>query len=316
MFYHVSAIVKNTYGSPHHCFSFEPTVLFTKTMSQQSIFRSPDNENGSPELTIVSAKFTNELKKVLQDLNELRAKPAPIYIDAMGFAKDELIDLHLLVPSNRTLYTVNVRKLGDVAFSAVGNCDMSLGVLLEATNIPKVGFDIRDISRILFHRFNVPLAGVHDIQLMELASRKDGQQKKFLSGLARCIDQDLSNGHPDKVRWLNPADAKDLQFYQRFGHAPPWIMKRVEIFPSLYEVYNTKLSRPNSADWLRLAKQESEQRVHDAKSKLKKAKTEKRSWGPEVFWDDQQKQTAKDAWKESIMLNELMGDVEIGNDDD
>lgn len=93
-------------------------------------------------------------------------------------------------------------------------------------------------------------------------------------------------------------------------------MKRVEIFPSLYEVYNTKLSRLDSAGWLRLAEQESEQRVHDAKRKSKKVRMEKNSWGPEVFWDDQQKETAKDAWKESIMLNGLMGDVEINNDDE
>ncbi|CVL03694.1 uncharacterized protein FPRN_11878 [Fusarium proliferatum] len=282
-------------------------------MSQQSISQPTGNENASLGPTIVSVESRNELKKVLQDLNELRAKPTPIYLDAMGIAKDELIDLHLFVPSNRTLYTVNVRKLGDVAFSAVGNCDMSLGVLLETTNIPKVGFDVRDISRVLFHQFNVSLAEVHDIQLMELASRKDGQQKKYLSGLARCIDQDVSNGDPDKVRWLNPANAKDLRFYQKFGHAPYWIMKRVEIFPSLFDVYNTKLSRLDSACWLRLAEQESEQRVHDAKRKSKK-RTEKKSWGPEVFWDDQQKQTAKDAWKESIMLNALMGDIDISND--
>lgn len=93
-------------------------------------------------------------------------------------------------------------------------------------------------------------------------------------------------------------------------------MKRVEIFPSLYEVYYTKLSRLKSTDWLRLAEQESEQRVHDAKRKSNKVRTERKSCSPEVFWDDQQKQTAEDAWKESIMLNELKGDVEINNDDE
>ncbi|KAF5628143.1 hypothetical protein F25303_10519 [Fusarium sp. NRRL 25303] len=220
-------------------------------MSQQSISQSTDIENGSPGPTIVSAKFINEVKKVLQDLNELRAKPTPIYLDAMGNAKDELIDLHLFVPLNRTLYAVNVRKLGDEAFSAVGN------------------------------------TGVYEQQLTELASRKYEQQKKFLSGLARCIDQDISNRDPDKVRWLNPADAKDLRFYQKLDHASDWIMKRVEIFPSLYEVCITKLSKLNSADWLRLAEQESEQRVHDAKRKSKKVRTEKKSRSPEVFCDDQ-----------------------------
>lgn len=100
---------------------------------------------------------------------------------------------------------------------------------------------------------------------------------------------------------------KTFRFYQEFGHAPYWIMKRVEIFPVLWEVYNTKLSKPKNAVWLHLAKQESEQRVHDAMKKRRKARTEKQSWGPEVFWDDQQKQIAKDVWKEGIVLNELMG---------
>ncbi|KAH7150925.1 glycoside hydrolase superfamily [Fusarium sp. MPI-SDFR-AT-0072] len=224
-------------------------------------------------------------KTITSNLNELSAKPMPIRLDATGIAKDELIDLHLFVPSNRTLYSVHIRKLGDAAFSAVGNSEISLRTLLESTNIPKVGFDIRDISRILFHRFNVSIAGVHDIQLMELASRKDRQQKKFLSGLANCIDQDVSNEDPDKIRWLNPSDAKHLH-------------------------------KPKNAVWLHVAKQESEQRIHDAKKKTKKARTEKQSWGPEVFWDDQQKQTAKDVWKEGILLNELMGDTEIGHDDE
>ncbi|KAF4439036.1 glycoside hydrolase family 5 [Fusarium acutatum] len=207
-------------------------------------------------------------------------------------------------------------KLGNAAFSAADNSDMSLRVLLESKNIPKMGFDIRGISRILFHQFHVSLAGVHDIQLMELASRKGGQTKKFLSGLANCIDQDISNEDPDKVRWLNPTDAKDLQFYQDLGHAPYWIMKRVEIFPSLWEAYYTKLNKPKNAVWLHLAEQESEQRVHDAKKKRKKARTEKQSWGPEVFWDDQQKQIAKEAWNKSIMLNKLLGDLGIGRDDE
>lgn len=95
----------------------------------------------------------------------------------MGIAKDELIDLHLFIPSNRTLYTVNLRKLGDVGFSAVGNSDMSLGVLLEAKNIPKVGFDIRDISQVLFHQFNVSLGGVYEQQLTDSQVERTSNRK-------------------------------------------------------------------------------------------------------------------------------------------
>ncbi|KAI1015394.1 hypothetical protein LB504_011012 [Fusarium proliferatum] len=86
--YYLSATEQKTYGTRHHSFSLEPTI-----MNQQSISQSTDNENGNPGPIIVSEKFRNELKKVLQDINELsslgriklsadinelRSKPTPI----------------------------------------------------------------------------------------------------------------------------------------------------------------------------------------------------------------------------------------------
>ncbi|KAF4953788.1 hypothetical protein FGADI_5781 [Fusarium gaditjirri] len=218
----IEFVVHRKLASVHqHIIPFCFRQRFAKKMNQNLTSQSTDNESGGGGRTILSVNFRNELKRLLRDLDGLPAKRTPIYLDAMGLAKDQLIDLHIFVPSNTTIYTVNVRRLGDAAFSAVGNNEMSLRMLLESTDIPKVRFDIRDIFRVLFHRFNVSVTRFHDIQLMELASRKAGQQKKFLSGLANCFDRDISNEDPDKIRWRNPDDARDA------GSTKDWAMRRI-----------------------------------------------------------------------------------------
>lgn len=48
---------------------------------------------------------------------------------------------------------------------------MSLQSILESPKTPKVFFDVRTDSDALFAQFGIKLAGIIDLQLMELASR-------------------------------------------------------------------------------------------------------------------------------------------------
>lgn len=68
------------------------------------------------------------------------------------------------------------------------NNGQTLMGILESPHIPKVFFDVRNDSDALFHHFNVKLAGVINLQLMELATRY--YSRKYVSGLAKCIDRD------------------------------------------------------------------------------------------------------------------------------
>ncbi|KAF9767146.1 hypothetical protein IL306_000346 [Fusarium sp. DS 682] len=282
-------------------------------MNQQSVSQSPEagsEEGGRSPITI---RFKHELKRLLRDLNELSTKPPSIYLDASDIGSGELTNLHLFIPPTRSLYLVNLRRLGENAFSPIGNTKTSFREVLESKDIPKVGFDIRDISRLLFRQYNVSLAGIHDLQLMELASRKDGESKKFLSGLQKCINQDLPSSNMEKIRRLNTEETTNMHLYNTFGHNPNGSMRRIEIFPELWSVYNRRLSREKNSVWLHLMRQESEQRVHDSKRKAG-SYPERQRWGPEVFWDHEQRQIAIDAWNNGILLEERLGGVEISDD--
>jgi hypothetical protein len=72
--------------------------------------------------------------------------------------------------------------------------------LLEAENIPKIFFDVRNDSDALFHHFQISLPGVGDIQLMELATRTFS--KKYVSGLQKCIENDAAMTIPEKFAWI------------------------------------------------------------------------------------------------------------------
>ncbi|RSL37982.1 hypothetical protein CEP53_015296 [Fusarium sp. AF-6] len=275
--------------------------------------QSLTNKVQEDKTSTVFVKSIPQLQNFLQDLFQLPTRPPSIYLDASGIGKDELVDLHLLIPCTNTLYLVSIKRLGGAAFSAVDSGDISLRVILESRHIPKVGFDIRDVSQLLFRQFNVSLAGVYDLQLMELASRKDGQSKKFLSGFAKCIDHDVPSSNSTKIRWLSPEDSTDMHLYNTLGHVANSSMKRVELFPILWSVYKRKLGKAKNAVWLHLAREESEQRAHDSKNSPA-SHPERRKMGPDVFWDHEQRQAAIDAWNDGLALEARLGRVEFDHD--
>lgn len=259
------------------------------------------------------SKKKSKIERLVRDLVDLPADSPSIYLDASGIGNDTLDGFHLFILPTNTLYLVDLIRLGDAAFSTVGDGEMSLRLVLESKSIPKVGFDIRDLSRLLFRQHNISLAGIYDIQLMELASRTKGQSMKFLAGLAKCIDRDISNSDDRKIRWLNPAQPSNLYVHNTMGHAPKYVMRRVEMFPVLWSFYKQMLDRPKKAMWLHLARQESEQRVHNSKRNVGKY-PKRQSWGPEVFWDGEQRKAAIDAWNDGKLLDKSLGGIEFCDD--
>ncbi|KAM0469803.1 hypothetical protein ACHAP7_009835 [Fusarium lateritium] len=185
-----------------------------------------------------------------EDLNKLPTKPPSIYIDATGIGQDELIDLQLWVPPTNKLYSVNFRRLGTTALSSVDDNCPTLRTILESDAVPKVGFDIRGLSRLFHSQFNVSLGGMCDLQLMELASRDYGESKKFLAGFAKCIDEDVPSNNDAKIRWLTPGDTTNMHMFNSPGHVPRISMRRVELFPTLWAIYRRKLGAPSQTFWL------------------------------------------------------------------
>jgi exonuclease 3'-5' domain-containing protein 1 len=71
--------------------------------------------------------------------------------------------------------------------------------ILESISIPTVFFDVCNDSDALFSHFQVNFAGILDIQLMELATRRFS--RRCVNGLTKCIERDLPLGLAEVKVW-------------------------------------------------------------------------------------------------------------------
>lgn len=175
-----------------------------------------------------------------------------------------------------------------------------------------MGFDIRDMSRLLFRQFNVSLGGMYDLQLMELASREEGKSKKLLSGLAKCIDIDVPSTDATKLRWPQPDATTNLRMFNSLGHAPNRSMRRVEMFPVLWKVYRRRLGKPGEAFWLTEARCESQERAE--RSKSDSASQYGRHLGPGMWWDRERREAAIDSWNDTLLMEIRVGHWKLNDD--
>ncbi|KAF5667454.1 3' 5' exonuclease [Fusarium heterosporum] len=277
--------------------------------STPSTIETLSQGNGASKMNIVSV---DQLKGFLQDLDGLSNKPTSIFVDASGIGQNALTDLQVGVPSTNTLYIVNLVRLGTTALSKVDESYPSLRAILESGKIWKAGFDIRDLSRLLYNQFNLSLGGIYDLQLMELASRDDGKSKKFLAGFAKCVDQDIPGSNDAKLRWLTPSISTNMHMFNSLGHVTRHSMRRVELFSVLWAIYRHKLARAYQAFWLASARGESEQRVID--SKKKRVEQKDQHLGPMCWWDLEQLEAATDNWNDEIYMESQTGDYKLDED--
>lgn len=73
----------------------------------------------------------------------------------------------------RTAYEfIDVYAFCSRAFDTTSKLDCSLRSIFESASIPKVFFDVRNDSNALFSHYQISLAGVVDLQVMEYGTRK------------------------------------------------------------------------------------------------------------------------------------------------
>ncbi|KAH8749593.1 ribonuclease H-like domain-containing protein, partial [Hyaloscypha finlandica] len=155
-------------------------------------------------------------------------------------------------PNNRT-YLIDIHILGDAAFSTAGASGQTLKGILESDSIPKVFFDVRNDSDALFSHFGIKLASVHDIQLVELATRSFS--RRCVNGLTKCIERDISLTGSEREAWKETKE-KGLNLFapERGGsydvfNARPlakdlllYCIQDVHFMPRLWQHYNSKMS--------------------------------------------------------------------------
>lgn len=143
-----------------------------------------------------SYSFVDNLTKLIHlisNLGDLPDHPPSLYIDLEGnnlCRYGTVSIMQVFVAPHNHVYLLDITALGEKAFSTeTGDC-MTLRSVLESSSIPKAFFDVRNDSDALYSHFNISLAGVVDIQLMEIATRRSNL--RCVNGLARCIENDVS----------------------------------------------------------------------------------------------------------------------------
>lgn len=165
------------------------------------------------------------------------------------------------------LYIIDIHTLGSVAFSTVGSQGKSLKDVLESPEILKVFFDVRNDSDALYAHYGVKLQGIRDVQLMESATRSTTNSRKFVRGLAKCIEEVLQG--QEKEQWRLCKDNGERLWcpekggsYNVFNIRPlsdeivAYCVGDVKCLPALYQKFNDGTDR-----WRDLVAHESQNRV-------------------------------------------------------
>lgn len=185
----------------------------------------------------------------------------------------------LLHPQN-TVYIIDVLTLGASSFTTG---TPTLKTVLEDATIPKYVWDCRNDADALKAHFDVGLAGVLDIQLLEVATR--WRPKTYLVGLSKSVEYDLRPYVARSVLdgWLkDKKDGSAAMETDQFSVRPlrpettRYCVGDVEMLPRLREVYMRKIT----PDWLVKVKAESVRRVEEAHSPGYKPNGADKKFGP------------------------------------
>ncbi|KAI4112172.1 MAG: hypothetical protein LQ339_000180 [Xanthoria mediterranea] len=222
-----------------------------------SHFNSLDSVDQSSGLIDTPEAMTS----VIDTLVALPSSPPSLFIDLEGVSLSRhgtVSILQLLVSQSDRTYLIDIHTLGSKAFHAPAtDGQTTLKSILESNAIPKVFFDVRKDSDALYAHFGIRLAGVQDIQLMELAIRKPNIPKKYLNGLAKCIEKDVPMPMDESHRWKMVKEKGRRLFapecggsYEVFNTRPmsddvqAYCVQDVKFMPKLWTVYNAKLTSP------------------------------------------------------------------------
>ena len=197
------------------------------------------------------------MSNLMDDLDAQPSTSPSLYIDLEGVNLSRhgtisIIQVYVL-PLNRTCL-IDVHTLRSEVFSTPGSrSGRTFKDILESGTVPKVFFDVRRDSDALYAHFQITLNGVHDLQLMELATRPS--QKRFTFGLARCIELDAGLTVAQRTAWkakkelgLNLFDPTRGGSYQVFNERPlreevkAYCVQDVQFLPLLWARYKAKLT--------------------------------------------------------------------------
>ena len=212
--------------------------MFPKTSSIQSTFFFIDIPKIKLQLSLSTMATDSywtmvDSKEGIQDMLDEFAncsKNTPdLFLDLEGEdlgRTGTLLILQILLFTKPHVYLVDCIKLRTEAFETRNSKGTNLKDILESSEIKKAIFDVRNDSAALYHQYGISLAGVEDIQLMELATRNtyddddddDEVDRDHLRGLGTCISGRV---------WMNMSQTEwhrciELKRRGRYLFEPRW----------------------------------------------------------------------------------------------
>lgn len=210
------------------------------------------------------------LRAFLNDI-PVATDPPTLYVDLEGnnLSRHGTLSLvTIMVEPRHTMHLIDVTTLKKDAFTTADEGSNTLQQILESSSITKVFFDVRRDSDALFHLFGVRVAGIQDLQLMEIATRSSA--KRFLSGLAKCVEKDARLAFSEKVQWqatknkghrlFDPASGGSYAVLDERPLSPEMLaycVQDVIHMPVLLDQYKAKLSDA----WMVKVEQETAARI-------------------------------------------------------
>ncbi|KAJ5654179.1 hypothetical protein N7490_001182 [Penicillium lividum] len=244
-------------------------------------------EDKPPVTFVDTSAGMNEL---LSALANLPVKPPSLYVDLEGvdlsrYGTISLMQIFVL-PLRRT-FLIDIHILKGKAFSQPGPSGLTLRSVLESPLIPKVFFDVRNDSDALFAHYQIDLAGIQDLQLMELATRSCS--KRLVRGLGKCMEYDAPMTRREREDWKRTKETGRRLFapemggsYEVFNTRPltdeilQYCAQDVQFLPKLWQKYHEKMSLL----WEVKVEAESKCRVRLSQSPTYFAKGKDKALGP------------------------------------
>lgn len=266
---------------------YTPSVLSHK-MAQETIL--VDSVAGV-------ASLLDELESIPSNFSPTTAPSLYCDLEGVNLSREgSLSILTLYVPQIKKVFLIDVFSLKQAAFSTESG-GRSLKAILEDKNVSKAFFDIRNDSDALYSHYGISVAGIHDIQLMELASRPGGK-RTFISGLSKCIERDLTTAYSLQMEWLQAKETGERLWspkkggrYEVFNERPlrPEIIKYcaqdVTLLPRLWTFYNNRLemASPRALMWREKIERETIERIRLSQSASYNGTGKHMALGPASF---------------------------------
>lgn len=219
---------------------------------------------------------TDAIAAMVEAISTPPTEVPSLYLDLEGanLCREGTVSLlQLYHQSLKITYIVDIFTLQLAAFNTPSPKGKTFKDILEADDIVKVFFDVRNDSDALFAHYAIKLQGIHDLQLMEVATRSF--DRRCVNGLARCISRDLGLSYHETSEWTRVKDAGAKLFapekggrYEVFNERPlpeplmKYCAQDVTYLERLWTMYNTRMND----SWRQKVLDESHKRASESQS--------------------------------------------------